>query len=341
MGMGVQSLTEAEFVPIRWRSSVMRALGKAIRTAAVREFNQQLVSLARSFRPHLFLSIKGPFVEAASVLQIKELGATCICYFPDVSFVAHSGYLPRALPEYDWVFTTKSFGCADFKTLFGKANCSYLPHAFDPDVHRPRTPAPDRLQEYTCDMSFIGSWSPGKEQVLTEIITRMPRLDLRIWGERWHHVRSSSPLAPCLRKYSVLGPSYAEAISCSKVNLALVHERVKGSSSGDLITSRTFHIPGTGGFMLHQRTPDLLEIFTEDVHCAAFADPAEAVEKTQRYLEDAGTRSGIAEEGRRLVENAHSWDHRVLTILHRYFSLQQRETASAVESASSQLLDSV
>jgi spore maturation protein CgeB len=322
LGIGVQSLTEGEFIPLQWKSLPMRVLGKAIRGRAVAEFNSQLVALAERFRPHLFLATKGTFVDWQSLRRMKEMGITCLCYFPDVSFTAHGPHLPRALPEYDWVFTTKSFGCADFRTLFGKDNCTYLPHAYDPDVHRARTPGPDRMREYSCDLSFIGSWSPAKEASLTEITGLMPQLSVKIWGDRWHNVARNSPLQPFLQRQVVTGSSYAEAIGCSKINLALVHEQVQGSSSGDQITSRTFHIPASGGFMLHRRSRDLLEIFEEDVHCAAFDDSREAVERIGRFLRDDGSRKQIAEQGRKFVEGAHSWDHRASTILDRYFALQ-------------------
>jgi spore maturation protein CgeB len=321
LGVGVQSLTETEFVPIRWKSLPMRALGKSIRGAAVREFNVHLVRLAETFRPHLFLATKGTFVSWRSLRRLKEMGVTCLCYYPDPSFVAYGPYLPRALPEYDWIFTTKSFGCADLRTHFGSETCSYLPHAYDPDVHRPRTPGPERIREYSCDMSFIGSWSQGKEATLTEIVRLMPEISLKIWGDRWHNVDKKSSLRPFLQHCSVTGSSYAEAIGCSKINLALLQEQIRGGSSGDQITSRTFHIPASGGFMLHGRNRDLLDIFTEDVDCAAFDGAEEVVEQAKRFLRDDTKRKQIAEQGRRLVESSHSWDHRVKTILDRYFGI--------------------
>ncbi len=36
-------------------------------------------------------------------------------WWPDVSFFAHGPSIPRAVPHYDWIFTTKSFGLADLE----------------------------------------------------------------------------------------------------------------------------------------------------------------------------------------------------------------------------------
>jgi glycosyltransferase involved in cell wall biosynthesis len=319
LGVGVHSVVEGEFLPLAWQSIPMRIVGKLIRKPAVWEFNAALIRLAASFRPHLVLVVKGQWIYAESIRKLKGLGALCICYYPDVSMFAHGPYIPKAIPEYDWIFTTKSFGPRDLADIFSVKNCSYLPHGYDPDIHKPRSPdSAEEESQYACDLSFIGGWSADKEAVLTAIATALPDLSIKIWGSRWQNVTRDSILAPFIQHRDIYGPAYALGVGGSKINLALVHERVAGASSGDLITSRTFHIPACGGFMLHRRTPDLKELFEEDVDCAAFDDASEAVEQIKRYLGEERARSAIAENGRRRVESAHSWDHRVKTVLDRY-----------------------
>ena len=323
LGAGVQSVVEGDILPFAWQSIPMKIVGKMIRKPAIWEFNNALVRLAISFRPHLVLIVKGRFVYPESIRKLKDLGTLCVCYYPDVSLLAHGPYIPKAMPEYDWVFSTKSFGPRDMADLFSVKNCSYLPHGYDPDVHNPRRPgSAEEESKYACDLSFIGGWSEGKEAVLTAIADALPDLSVKIWGSRWHNVTRGSILTPFIQHCDIYGPEYALAVGCSKINLALVHERVAGASSGDLITSRTFHIPACGGFMLHRRTPDLKEIFEEDVDCAAFENASEAVEQIKRFLGDERARRAIAGNGRRKVESAHSWNHRAKTILDHYLRVQ-------------------
>ena len=320
LGVGVHSVVEGEFLPLAWQSIPMRIVGKLIRKPAVWEFNAALIRLAASFRPHLVLVVKGQWVYAESIRKLKGLGALCICYYPDVSMFVHGPYIPKAIPEYDWIFTTKSFGPRDLADIFSVKNCSYLPHGYDPDIHKPRSPdSAEEESQYACDLSFIGGWSADKEAVLTAIATALPNLSIKIWGSRWQHVTRDSILASFIQHRDIYGSAYALGVGGSKINLALVHERVAGASSGDLITSRTFHIPACGGFMLHRRTPDLKELFAEDVDCAAFDDASEAIEQIKRYLRDERARRAIADNGRRRVESAHSWDHRAKTILDQFF----------------------
>lgn len=319
LGASVQSVVETEFLPFAWRSIPMRIVGKLIRKPAIWELNAALIRLTESFRPHLVLVMKGQWLYPESIRKVKDLGALCFCFYPDVSMLVHGPYIPKAIPEYNWIFTTKSFGLRDLANLFSVQNCSYLPHGYDPDVHKPRRPgSAEEESKYGCDLSFIGGWCPSKEAILTAIATALPDLRIKIWGSRWQNVSKGSILAPFIQYRDIYGPAYALGVGGSKINLALLHERVAGASSGDQITSRTFHIPACGGFMLHQRTRDLKAIFEEDVDCAAFDDASEAVERIKRFLGDERARRAIAENGRKTVESAHSWDHRAKAILDRY-----------------------
>ena len=322
LGVSVQSVVEDEFLPVAWRSTAMRIVSKVIRKASIWELNAGIIRLVSSFRPHLVLVVKGSFVYAETIKTIKKLGAVCVCFYPDVSLLNHGPYIPKAIPEYDWIFTTKSFGLRDLADLFSVQNCSYLPDGYDPDVHKPRRPSSAEEESmYGCDLSFIGGWCSSKEAILTAIATALPELRIKIWGSRWQNVSKSSILASFIQFRDIYGPAYALGMGGSKINLALLQERAAGASSGDQITSRTFQIPACDGFMLHQRTKDLKDIFEDNVDCVAFDDAAEAVEQIKKFLGDDSARKKIAENGRRKVESAHSWDHRAKTILDHSMSL--------------------
>jgi spore maturation protein CgeB len=315
LGVCASSIPEPDFIPIAWRSSLLRGVRRLVRPVAVAELNAALLAEARFFRPDLFLAVKGAFLRAETLRVLKRSGTTVYCYYPDVSMLAHGPYLPECLPEYDWIFTTKSFGPADLQSHFGITRSSYLPHAYDPRVHRPRAAIAPPLRQFECDISFVGSWSPKKELILSAVVARRPALNLKVWGAAWHRVRADSPLRPFLQLEIVPGALYAAVVSSSKINLGLLSEARSGASSGDRITSRTFHIPAVGGAMLHERTDDLLQYFVEGESCECFGDVDELVDKLDRLLADAPRRNRIAVAGQRVVEAAHSWDHRAATIL--------------------------
>jgi glycosyltransferase involved in cell wall biosynthesis len=318
LGVNTNYVSEVESVP-KWTSLPLRILGRAIRREAVKDFNRVLVSLARQMRPHILLVFKGAYVFAESLHAIRKLGTVTLNFYTDVSFHCFGPYLPNAVKQYGWVFTSKSFGVRDLKGM-GVTACSYLPHGFDSDLHRPRVPSPRESDEYAADVAFFGSWSPGKARTLEELILLRPSLDLRIWGDRWERLDRGSPLQRFVKFRALPGVDYATAIGCSKIALCLLHVAVAGASSGDLITTRTFEFPACGSAMLHKRTADLLEIFTEDVNCACFDSTEELAAKIDALLKDPERRESIARKGRELVEYGHSWDHRVRTILDHYYA---------------------
>jgi spore maturation protein CgeB len=275
----------------------------------------------------LFIAVKGAFVTRETLEAFRNVGIVTYCFYPDVSFIAHGRYLPRSLPIYNWIFITKSFGPKDLKERLGISGSSFLPHAYDPAVHQPREATPELLKQLGADVSFIGSWSPKKQRLLEGLVKRRPNLKLRIWGNSWNRLPRDSNLHDFTSFKPIVGIGYASAISCSKVNLGILSERVHGASSGDLITSRTFHIPACGGLLLHERTSDLLKIFSEGESCVCFGDPDELVAKVDELLADDTRRKAIAERGRRVVTAGHSWDHRARTILDHYLAHDAKHNA--------------
>jgi spore maturation protein CgeB len=290
-----------------------------LRKAAVAEFNRALLQTAKEMQPHVFLAMKGAFIEGKTLRAMREMGIVCYCFYPDVSITAHGPYLARAIKEYDWVFTTKSFGIKDLAVL-GQRNSSFLPHAFDPGVHQSRTPTPELMKRLGCEVSFIGTWSLKKQRLLEDLVLLRPSLELKVWGNQWQRLSRASPVHGKTMFRPITGIGYASAITCSKVNLGLLSEGPPGATSSDLITSRTFHIPACGGLLLHERTAELLQIFKEDDSCMCFEGVKELASKIDLLLSDDRLRARIARRGQEVVSAAHSWDHRARTILDQYLS---------------------
>jgi hypothetical protein len=319
-GWDVSVVPEWEYVPVKWRSVGMRALARLIRRFAAHEFNRELLIQADRQRPEFLLVFKGPFVSPTTLDQLRKIGLRTYCFYPDNSFFAHGPRIPRALPNYDWVFTAKSFGVEDMRNRLGVTRASVLLHGFDPDLHRPIPLTVSDAAVYGCDVSFIGTWSPKKEKLLTALKRNRPATHLRIWGEQWHKARAGE-LREAIGGHEVVGEQYVRAIRASRINIAILSEQRTGASSGDRITSRTFHIPAAGGFMLHERTEEVTARFREDVDCACFSDASELTEKVDAYLSNDERRAWVAESGRELVWSRDSWDHRVREIVAKHEEL--------------------
>ncbi len=71
---------------------------------------------------------------------------------------------------------------------------------------------------------------------------------------------------------------------------------------------RTFELPARGGFMLHEASKDLSELFTPGKHCDDFSTPAELREKVTYYLDHESERRAIAQAGHeRAVQMNYQW----------------------------------
>ena len=309
------------FMPTEWKGSSLVALRRLLEPRLVRMYNQALEAAARALQPHLFFVFKGRYVTARTIKAIQALGATAVNVYPDVSFLAHGEYLPRALPAYDWIFQTKTFGVADLDRLLGVRRTSFLPHGYDPEVHHPIVLDAHDRSVYACDVSFVGTWSPKKQLWLEKVSQLLPAASLRIWGDQWESARAT--LGANVQGRAIFGLEYSKALVASRVNLGILSEARKGASSGDRITSRTFHIPATGAFMLHERTRELLQYFREGTDCGCFSTPDELVEQIKYFLAGDEERESIAAAGRkRVVEDGHSVDCRAAAVLTKVWDLR-------------------
>ena len=320
-GWNVNDFCEKEYVPLHWETSLMKVVGKVVRNRAAYELNQAILRAAQRHTPDLFLVFKGRYVFAATIQALKRRGIKAYCVYPDVSFRVHGPHIPRALPCYDWVFTTKRFGLDDMREQLGITFASQILHAADPELHRPVPLSERDLADFACDASFIGTWSPKKERILTEVVECLPSLHLKVFGSQWERVDRTSPLAPHIAGHPVYTLDYVKAIRASTINIAILSEARQGASAGDQITSRTFHIPASGGFMLHERTDELLSVFEEGTHTACFTDAAELADKIAYYLEHDDERQRIATAGREETAAGHTWDQRIEAILIKHAEL--------------------
>lgn len=314
IGCVTSIVNELKYISVSATSLLAKGVNRVVRQFQVSDFNSQIISIANRFSPDVILVYKGAFVKAATIAQLKVSGFPVVNFFPDVSFLTHGSNIPLCVPLYDHIFTTKTFGAGDLYKGFGYPvdRVTFIPHAFDPLVHFPYRAASD--SSFACDASFIGNYSAHKGSFLDGLKERLPNLELKIWGGTWgnHNHRF---LQGAVQGLGIHGDLYAFAINASKINIALLSERVTGASKGDQITSRTFHIPASGGFMLHQRTEELFEYFDEGEDVACFESIDELVDKVTYYLARDSERAAIQEKGYAKTVSKHSLDQRAHTIL--------------------------
>jgi len=315
LGHSTQVIDEYVYHPAPWRSFSMRVIRKILRPLLVRELYREAKRLTNVFRPDAVFVFKGNAVHPDVLRFFNARGIPVVNYYPDVSFLTHGPYIPRTLPLYDHIFTTKSWGMRDMKSQLGIKSISFLEHGYDPDLDGGFEMTKQDRARYNCDVVFIGTWSPKKEILLAHLKHSLPGINLRIWGIYWE--KSTSPvLTTSIVGDEILGYEYTKALMSASICLGFLSEARKGASSGDLITSRTFNIPACGAFMLHERNEESIRYFKEDEEAAFFDSPEELVQRVEFYLPKTERRKEIAVNGqRRCVESGYSIDDRMKHVI--------------------------
>jgi len=314
LGCDVLDIDEDLYFP--HLGSLPRKIGvRLMRGHLVEEFNRAVLDAAVHYPHEIFLAFKGGHLLSETLTILRQSGASLYNYYPDTSAFSHGKWLPLSLPEYDCVFYTKLFWHADVTSRIPLKRGCFLPHGYDPILHRP-LPLDDRdISEYSCDVGFIATYMPHKEEVLAGLIRLRPKLDLRIWGNRWVNNCKDPALRPCIQGYALLGERYTRALCAAKINLAIMGGKVEGASSGDFTTNRTYTIPASGSFMLHERNDEVLGLYKEGIEIECFNSAEELAEKIDYYLAHPEERRQIALAGHLRCVPAYSYDRRMADLL--------------------------
>ncbi len=328
-GCDVTDIDVQTIVP-QWRRRSNRGILRLLHSRIVREYNQLILDTAAQARPDILLAFKGSFVESRTLEVLRETGIVLYNYYPDTSPYAHDPYLAASIRAYDCIFYTKNFWTKNLPPGLEGRQLVFVPHGYDADVHRLLPLNDADIARYGHDVTVIATHTAYKEKLLSELVQRLPELDLHIYGNGWRERSRSPELKSCIYGVALYGSDYARVIRTARICLAVTSGRVQGVVYGDETTTRTFEIPACGGFMLHERTPELQEFFDEGKEVACFGSAEELAEKIQYYLAHPEQREAIARAGRARCVPAYSYDNRVREILeyHRNRTTPQVEVVA-------------
>src|SRR5688500_11335993 len=118
VGNVVTIVNNLRFLSYSGRSLMTRIANKLVRSFQVDDFNNQILAVAKSFKPEIILIYKGMGVKPETVRFFKSMSLPVINFYPDVSFMVHGREVSECMPLYDHIFTTKSFGADDLYKEF-------------------------------------------------------------------------------------------------------------------------------------------------------------------------------------------------------------------------------
>jgi len=260
------------------------------------------VENARSIKP-----------EALSVVKRFNPAAKLIWYSEDDTMNPRhrTVWMERCIPLYDLWVTTKSFNASPTEVpSLGAKQVLFVHNSFDPHTHRPLAISPAERAQWGADVAFVGTYETPR----AESVVRLAEagIGVRVWGNGWSALRGKHANLT-IEDRPVYGDDYIRVISSSKINLCFLRK-----FNRDFQTCRSLEIPACGGFMLHERNPEIAGVFTEDSEAGYFGDDGDLVKECRRWLGDEAARQQVAIAGRqRAVEGKHAHADRLEFIFAR------------------------
>lgn len=314
LGCDVLNINEWHYYP-QWLSLHMKSIRRVLLPLIVYEFEKDLLRKVNLFKPDLLFVFKGVMVRNVVLQSIKKLGVPLFIFYPDVDLHLHyrqfRNNFIHCIPEYDCIFTPKSYHISSLKKYGGK-HVEFLPYAYDPWCHYP-IPFDERDKLiFKSDIAFIGTWGDHKARLLERLVSGNFNYNLIVWGNQWNKLSRNSPLRKYIKFSPATGETQGKIFRYTKIALAFL-------SPPDLHTARTFEIPAFGAFMLAERTIEHTNFFCENKEIVCFDDLEELRHHIDYFMENEDRRNAIAHAGYvRVTNGGHSYVDRMKKVLKIY-----------------------
>jgi glycosyltransferase involved in cell wall biosynthesis len=298
LGHNIFDIDAEDYLSLHWNGIAPKLLRRLFSRVWIEDYNRAVLRQAAASAYDFIIVFKGNLLKPETLRRLRESGKALFNFYPDVSFADHGPLIPAALSLYDCVFTTKSYHGGQEIERFGIRDLQHVRHGFDPEVHRPVKLTPELERHYGCDVSFVGCWAPEKESKLSHVLSHSKEISVRVYGSGWKYASSEfKQMIGANLKPGVFGDELAVVYAASKVNLGLLSCSVSERAICDQTTARTFQIPATRSFVLHEDTAEVRSLFAADREVMLFSNNDDLLDKIKLVLKDEGLRMRISEQG--------------------------------------------
>ncbi len=259
------------------------AIGKSFFSKAVNKIypawffnsiNSSLFGWLRGKKYDVIIVFKGHTLFPSTIERLKEYGDFLNCYNPDHPFIYYSAgsgnkNVSDSIRHYD-LYLSYSKNIADaLRERFGVLS-SVLPFGYDEEAP-PANPAP---AEVVNKFLLIGAYDKERSEMIELLQTEK----LAIYGDdKWaHRTGGGSRSRKFYANKSLYGQQYVDAIAggAGVFNFLRTQNISEGSHN-----MRTFEVPGYGGLMISQRTPEQESFFEDNKEAIYFSTMNELNDK--------------------------------------------------------------
>lgn len=263
--------------------------------------NRDLVARVAIEAPDAVFVYRGTHVYPGTLRSLRRIhpAAILVGYNNDDPFSPVSPrwmwrHFLRGIREYDLILAYRHHNVPEFIKA-GASRVEVLRSWYIPDRNKPVTLSSAEIDEYGCDVTFVGHYEDdGRVEYLREVVRSGFRFRLWGHGEQWNPVLKKIPeLRSCIPVRSVWGEKYNKALAGAKIAICFLSKLNR-----DTYTRRCFEIPATGTLLFSEYSKDLTSLFREGMEADYFRSLEEFRRKLRGYLvEDPERRIHVAKAG--------------------------------------------
>jgi spore maturation protein CgeB len=216
----------------------------------------------------------------------------------------------EAAPHYDAVVCGGT-EAVELMEQAGISGATWLPFACSPEHHRAPALSGEDRERFGSDVAFVGSYYPNRADVLS----RLAKLDLALWGPGWDRLPGSHPLRAHLRGGHVEPADWARIYAASRV-VVIVHYQ-DGRVPCYQASPKVYEALACGGFVVVDDQKDVFQLFEDGRHLVRFRNPDALPARIADWLARPDRCASIARCGRDEVLSNHTYRHRVQSLLER------------------------
>ena len=241
--------------------------------------------------------------------------STLVCYNADNPVVTYSRggnrpWVTASIPCFD-LYVTYNKQLLEPLRKAGAQRVLRLPFAWDPVVHPVLQVSEAERQQYACDVIFVGNGNAARERWLDGILRKAEGCgwQLAVYGS-WGKCRSTL-VRESIRGPAIYGAEMVKIIRSAKLALNILRDQNAGSHN-----MRTFEIPGCGGIMVSQDSPEQEEFFPGGEAAVYFQDARDAAAKVTALLANETQRNQLRARAWEIVRG-HTYAERARTLLEK------------------------
>lgn len=262
--------------------------------------SEALPYMALLHRTPWALIVNGHALHPNAVLTLRRAGVRVAVWFTEAPYESNDEQELYLAQLCDVAFVNERTSVGAFQSVLDKAGnggaAYYLPHAFNPALHRPWQDDDEPLDPTrSSDVLFVGTGFAERVRMLEAV--DWTGINLVLGG-----------LLPGVQPPSFVMRHLKYECLDNRQTIALYHGTKivwnphRWSATAESANPRTFEAAACGAFQLADERAEIADVFGDSVATYRPGVPWDLAAKLRRYLADEPTRRNMAEEARRRVQ---------------------------------------